>query len=52
MSGTIIEHLSNRKIVVVISIILIIQIISFLVGAFIGEHKSGDLKFLSISICL
>lgn len=38
MPGTILENLSNRKLIVVLSIIFLIQTISFLIGAFIGKY--------------
>lgn len=37
MSGTILERLSNRKLSVVIGIIVAIQLISFFVGAIFGK---------------
>lgn len=39
-SSSIIENLSNRKIIVILAIILIIQIISFFIGAFIAPSPS------------
>lgn len=39
MAGTILENLSNRKLFVVLSTILVIQIISFFIGAFIGKQN-------------
>ena len=39
MSGTILERLSNRKLAVVISIIVTIQLISFFVGAIFGKES-------------
>lgn len=49
MPGTILENLSNRKLSVVIAIILIIQIFSFLMGAFIGEPRFSS-PSLSLSL--
>lgn len=37
MTGTILENLSNRKLAVVAAIIFVIQVISFFIGAFVGE---------------
>ncbi|XP_054153923.1 protein wntless-like [Oppia nitens] len=41
MSGTILENLSNKKLSIVLSIILVIQLISFFIGAFIAPAPSS-----------
>lgn len=38
MTGTILENLSNRKLSVVLATIALIQIVSFLIGAFVGKN--------------
>jgi hypothetical protein len=48
MSGTILENLSNKKLSIVISIILVIQIISFFIGAFIAPAPSSTEQLLAL----
>lgn len=47
MSGTILENLSNKKLSIVITIILVIQIISFFIGAFIAPAPSSTEQLLA-----
>ena len=49
MTGTILENLSNRKLIGVLAIICFIQLTSFIIGAFISECYDCD---LIITICL
>lgn len=37
MAGTVLENLSNRKLICVLSVILAFLVVSFLIGAFIGK---------------
>ncbi|KAH7641707.1 wnt ligand secretion mediator isoform X1 [Dermatophagoides farinae] len=48
MPGTILENLSNRKLIVVLSIIFLIQTISFLIGAFISPAPSSPEQYIAI----
>ncbi|KAH9426793.1 hypothetical protein DERP_002893 [Dermatophagoides pteronyssinus] len=48
MPGTILENLSNRKLIVVLSIIFLIQTISFLIGAFIAPAPSSPEQYIAI----
>ena len=40
MAGAVVENLSNRKLFVLISILLIFQIVCFLLGGLVGEYQS------------
>ncbi|KAF7487581.1 Protein wntless [Sarcoptes scabiei] len=48
MPGTILENLSNRKLLIVLSIICFIQIVSFLIGAFITPAPSSPEQYIAI----
>lgn len=48
MGATILESLSNRKLVAILSIILIIQILSFYIGAFLTPPPSSFEQFTSV----
>ena len=39
MAGSILENLSNRKLAVIVSIVLTVLTLSFLLGGLIGERR-------------
>ncbi|RWS05692.1 wntless-like protein [Dinothrombium tinctorium] len=48
MTGTILENLSNRKLCVVVAIILLIQAVSFFIGAVIAPSPSNTEQLLAV----
>ena len=50
MPGTILENLSNRKLFGVLSIIFIIQLVSFLIGAFICKCNNYIIRCINYNL--
>lgn len=48
MGATILESLSNRKLIVVLSILFLIQVLSFYIGAFLTPSPSSFEQFTSV----
>ncbi|XP_074601327.1 wnt ligand secretion mediator [Brevipalpus obovatus] len=51
MAGTVLENLSNRKLICVLSVILAFLVISFLIGAFIAPAPSNTEQIMA-SLCV